>query len=114
MDPEPATRPNIGRHEEKLGFRFYVVILRACRRVQPQRDATITVMVDHVRRKAFAAYAKIGEAVRNDLLGFRKREAHLSNRVVHALSHAVSLPQGDSSVSSTNGLQSVPATRFWR
>src|SRR5882762_7704616 len=82
MDPEPATGPDIGRYKKVPGLRLGVVVLRAGRRVQPQGNAPVTVMVDYIRGKGFAAHPKVGRAVRDELLGLRKREANLPNRLV--------------------------------
>src|SRR3977135_1375715 len=93
MDPEPAARPDIGRHEEMFGLRPCVMILGAGRSNQPKSNAPVTVMVDYIRGKGLATHTKVGKAVRDDLLSLRKREANLPNRLVDTPGHTVRLPQ---------------------
>jgi hypothetical protein len=63
VDTEPPSRADIRGYEEVLGLRLRVVILSTRRRIEPQRDPAVAVVVDYIRGKGLAAYAKIREAV---------------------------------------------------
>lgn len=54
-DPEPATWPDIRRHEEVPGLLRDVHFLQTCGSRQPQGDAPVPVVVDHVGCKGLAA-----------------------------------------------------------
>src|SRR5262245_45341556 len=87
MHAEPTARTDVRRHEEifRLSLRL---ILRARRRVEPERDAPIAMMIDRVRREDLAAaHAKIRRAVRQDFFRFRERETDLAYGVTDVFSH---------------------------
>src|SRR6185436_7822652 len=80
---QPAPRPHIRRHEEMPRLAFDVDLLRARRRVEPQRDAPITMMIDGVHGERLAPHGVVRGPMSRTFLGFGKREAHLSNGVAY-------------------------------
>jgi hypothetical protein len=45
-------------------FGLNVLLLSASRRIEPQRDTSVAVMIDNVRRECFAADPEVRRSVR--------------------------------------------------
>ncbi len=63
-----------------LRFPLHVAGLRALRRVQPQRDAAIAMVIDDIGREGLAAHPEVGRAMRDHLFGFGEPQADLADR----------------------------------
>jgi diguanylate cyclase (GGDEF)-like protein len=57
---EPAARADVGRNEEIHRVGSHMVLLCTVRRPQPQGDAPVTMVIDHVGRERLAVHSEIG------------------------------------------------------
>ena len=95
MHTKPASRTNIGRHEIEPRLAVHVQVLGARRRVDPQGDAAVAVMVDRQQRKRLAADLVVGHAVSGALLDFGQRQTDFPYRRLDVLRHIQPSPQRD-------------------
>ena len=79
VDADPAADADVGRDEEVLGIGGDEILLRAERRVAPDGDAAVAVMVVREHREEFAVDAPRRLAPRDLLLGVRHAEADFSD-----------------------------------